>query len=433
MNFSENWHTISRDLIYQASRCLQCFDAPCEKACPVHIPIPRFIRMLKSGNVSGAAEEIKAANTLANICGRICPEEVFCQAVCIRTGVDEPVAIRELHDFATHQEAVRGFRRPVLSGIRAGKNQVAIIGAGAAGLSCAFELRKLGIRAVLFDLLAESGGIPAHVIPRWRMDQQSVSRDLRFLCRYVGKPLQVREPVSLREIQNRFRAIFLATGLWLDRRLEIPGEAMPEVFHAIDYLSLARHNRTKISGFEKVVVIGGGNVSLDVATTAKQLGARDVTLTYRRSPLEMKTWKAEKQAAEGNGVQFAYQLQPVEILGIDNRVAGVRCQRTWMSDQLDSSGRRIAVPDPSTRVEIPADAVVVSIGQDSAVQFDRPIVQNDNGVVRVDENYMTSEPGIFAGGDLVRGEGTVVQAVADGRQAAHSIFRYLTRKIHAMP
>ncbi len=412
-------------LIYETSRCLQCYNAPCEQACPVHIPIPRFIRMLKSGNVIGAAEEIKSANTLANICGQICPEEIFCQSVCCRAQIYEPVAIRQLHDFATRFESEKGFSEPQIPTSLHEPVDVAVIGAGPAGLSCAFELRKMGTGCRLFDRFEKSGGVPAHIIPSWRLAFGALDYDLQFLHRYLPAPQVLTKTVSLAEFKKKYRIIFIATGLWLDRWLEIPGEEMPDVYHAIDYLSLARSGAERLAAYKNVVVIGGGNVSLDVAATAKKLGAEQVLLTYRRSPAEMKTWQAEKKAAQEAGVRFGYQLQPVEITGENSRVTGLRCVRTRMSEKTDDSNRRIAVPVSSSELKIPADAVLVSIGQDSSVFFEPVIEQSANGVVSVDENYMTSVPGVFAGGDLARGEGTVVQAVADGKKAARAIYDYL--------
>ena len=409
-------------------RCLQCFNAPCQEVCPTHIPIPRFIGMIRSGNILGAAEEIKSANCLANICGKICPEEIYCQAVCTRGKIDEPILIRELHDFATTFEADYGFRKPKIPESPAKKPEVAIIGAGSAGVSCAYELLKLGVSADLYDILEKPGGIPAHLVPQWRIAAKNLAFDIDFLLSYISKPKFLSEALSITKLRTKYKAIFLATGLWLDRRLEINGEKMPDVYHGIDYLALSRSSPASFSHYRQVVVIGGGNVSLDVATTAKKLGAEDVTLTYRRSPRELKTWKAEKKAAEQAGIQFVFQLQPIAILGIDNRVKALLCQRTKMLNKLDKSKRRIAVPDETTRVEIPADAVIVSIGQDSSFQLDLPIKQNSIGGVEVDKNFATNVPGIFAGGDLVRGEGTVVQAVADGQNAAHAITEFLQNK-----
>ena len=414
-------------IIVESSRCLQCYNAPCEQGCPVHIPIPRFIRMIKTGNLFGAAEEVKAANNLANICGRICPQEIFCQSVCSRLKIDEPVAIRELHDFVTSIEWQNQCKKPGVPGLKSKIADVAILGSGVAGISCAYELRKIGVSVELFDVFEEPGGIPTHVIPEWRMDREGLTRDLEFLEHFLPKTNVLKQPVFISEVRENFKAVFLATGLWLDRRLEVPGEEMEDVYHAIDYLSLAKLKPEKLSLFDRVVVVGGGNVSLDVATTAKMLGATEVTLTYRRSPAEMKTWKAEKKAAEESGVQFAFQVQPVKILGIDNRVAGLLCHRTVGSENNDSSNRRMYLPDESTRVEIPADAVIVSIGQNSSVQFDVSIKQDSQGVLKVNENFMTTEMGVFAGGDLIRGEGTVVQAVADGQKAAHAIVKFINK------
>ena len=412
-------------LIHEAARCLQCWNAPCESACPVHIPVPRFIAMLKSGNFLGAAEEIKAANTLANICGTVCPQEVFCQAACTRGKIGSPVAIRELHDLATAAEAASGFRQPVFAPIVKGCS-VAIVGAGPAGLSCALELLRCGIPPVLYDVSSRAGGVPAHVIPEWRIHQEAIDRDLNFLERFLPVPRQIRSPVSLRKLLSVHSAVFLATGLWRDRRLGIPGEDLKGVFYAMDYLRAARTAPEKISGFRKVIVVGGGNVSLDVAATARRLGAEEVMLTYRRSPLEMRTWKAEREAAEAAGVLMAYQTQPVEILGSSGGVRALKLQRTRMMEQVDDSGRRIAGPVSGSEFVLETEAVVVAVGQESAVEFDLPLERGPKGTVRTGAGFATSIPGVFAGGDLIRGEGTIVEAVADGKRAAKSIAAWLS-------
>ena len=221
-----------------AARCLQCFAAPCEQACPVHIPIPRFMRMLKSGNYFGAAEEIKSANTLANICGNICPAEIFCQTVCSRAKIDSPVAIRELHDFATTWEAAQGFRQPSLPELSVQPKTVAIIGAGPAGLSCAFELRKLGVPVTLVDSNPTPGGVPARLIPRWRLPTNVLQQDLDFLFDFLSPLKVIQEPISLSNLKKKYRVIYLAAGLWQDRRLNIAGEELPEVYYAVEYLNL---------------------------------------------------------------------------------------------------------------------------------------------------------------------------------------------------
>jgi len=381
--------------------------------------------MMKSENYFGAAEEIKSSNTLANICGSICPAEIFCQAVCSRAQIDEPVAIRKLHDFATTWEANQGCRWPDLTKLTPLPAVVAIVGAGPAGLSCAFELRKLGVVVTLFDSNPTPGGVPVRLIPRWRLPAKVLNHDLDFLFAFLP-PLEVlREPISLATLKKKYRVIYLATGLWRDRRLNIPGEDLPKVYHAMDYLNLTQTAPEEVSHFRRIAVVGGGNVSLDVATSAKRLGADEVILLYRRSPLEMKTWQAEKQAATAVGVQFAFQTQPVAILSTGGHVSALRCLHTEMSAERDASGRRIAVPIPSSETDFPADAVLIAIGQDSTLRLDLPLQQTANGRLLVDENGSTSAEGIFAGGDLIRGEGTVVQAVADGKQAAHAINKYL--------
>jgi dihydropyrimidine dehydrogenase (NAD+) subunit PreT len=411
---------------YEADRCLYCYEAPCTAACPVHIDIPGFIAMIRSGNLRGAAEVVKRANALANVCGNICPEEVFCQPVCNRSAIDSPIRIRELHHYATHDEAVRGFT-PLRTFQRVEK-RVAVVGGGPAGISCAFELSKMGYAATIFDKNG-LGGVPGSSIPAARLPDSELQADLRFLSDQFTVRRQKINDAGLMKLRNHFDAIFLAVGLGMDRALVIPGEHLAGVVPVLKFLEQARSNRGRISVGKNVVVVGGGNVSLDAAATAKRLKASSVKLIYRRGEQEMKVWTSELGEARRLGVEFSFLTLPVEIVGDNSgRVRGVRCRKTRLSGKRDASGRPIPVEIEGSEHVIPAETVIIAIGQDIPEGLFAEVARTRRGYLRVDKKFQTSVPGIFAGGDAIAGEGTIVQSVAQGKEAARSIHGYLAKK-----
>jgi dihydropyrimidine dehydrogenase (NAD+) subunit PreT len=405
----------------EAERCLQCHDAPCTAACPAHIDVPGFIRSIRSGNVSGAAETVRSANALANVCGAVCPQEIFCQAVCTRAKQDEPVAIRELHGFATREQTRRGFLHPHISPEPGGR--VAVIGAGPAGLACAFHLATLGHRVALYDRQAP-GGVPRTSIPAFRLRADELQGDVAFLSRFVdftGEHVDTRSITRLREEHD---ALFVAVGLGADKPLGLPGENLPGVEPVLQFLERAKANPDTPSPGTRVIVVGGGNVSLDAAATAKRLGASEVALIYRRGEQEMRVWTSELNEARRQGVQIAFLTTPVEIAGTA-RVTGVRCRRTRLSEKLDADGRRIPTDIPGSEFTMEADAVIVAIGQTPAADFMQLFTRTPRGYISVDAEFHTSLPSVFAGGDVTGGEGTIVQSVAQGKQAAQSIHRHI--------
>jgi dihydropyrimidine dehydrogenase (NAD+) subunit PreT len=410
----------------EAERCLQCFDAPCTQACPVHINIPVFIGMIRSGNIIGAAEVAKTSNALVNVCGKICPEETFCQSVCTRSKQDEPIKIRELHFFATQEEAKRGFS-PVKS-FSYLKMNVAVIGAGPSGLGCAFELSKYGYSVDVFDK-GKPGGVPRKSIPAFRLANKELESDTKFLLKYFSLKKKTVNGTAFKQIQKSYDATFLAVGLGKDRPLGIPGEKLKGVLPVLEFLESAKANPNKTKIGKQVVIIGGGNVSLDAAATAKRLGAESVVLIYRRSEKEMRVWKAELEEARNQGVEIRFLTNPAAVVG-KKKAEGVKCRRTKLSGQKDTSGRHIPVEVKGSEFIIPADAVILAIGQSIAADwlngFDR-----EKGYIKVDENFQTSLNGVFAGGDMIAGEGTIVQSVAQGKHAAQAIHEFLSGKLEA--
>ena len=408
----------------EAERCLQCADAPCTDACPTHIDIPKFIRMIWSGNVIGAAEVVKASNALANTCGKICPEEVFCQSVCTRAKQDSPIQIRELHFFATQTERKKGYSKtrlfPAIDGA------VAVIGAGPAGLSCAFELTKLGYKVTVYDK-GTVGGVPRNSIPSFRLRDEELESDTQFLSKFFRLKKEDVNRRLFEEIRHHHEAVFLAIGLGLDRPVGIAGERLKGVVPVLQFLHKAKNALTDISIGNRVVIIGGGNVSLDAAAAAKRLGAESVVLLYRRGETEMRVWKSELTEARKQGVELRFMTTPVAIVGKGD-VTGVMCRQTKLMNETDASGRRIPMEVRGSDFLLDADAVIVAIGQKVGAEWLEDFAKTENGTIKVNNNFQTSVAGVFAGGDMVLGEGTIVQSVAHGKQAAHAIHEYVSKK-----
>ncbi len=407
----------------EAERCLQCFDAPCIAACPTHIDVPKFISMIRSGNVIGAAEVVKTSNAMANTCGKICPEEIFCQSVCTRGKEDTPIQIRELHFFATQQEREKGFSAPKMSA-RSSKN-VAVVGAGPAGLGCAFELAKLGHRVDIYDG-GKPGGVPRSSIPAFRLAERELESDTKFISRFFTLKKRVVDAKGFDRIRKTYEATFLAVGLGEDRMPGIPGEKLRGVLSVLSFLERAKAQPSGLKLGKKVIIVGGGNVSLDAAATAKRLGAENVILIYRRSEKEMRVWKSELGEARKQGVEFRFLVNPVRVIG-KKKVEGIECRRTRLSKQKDNSGRPVPVEVKGSGFVLAADTVIIAIGQTIGVAWLHELDRR-GGYVKVGKDFATSVQGVFAGGDMIAGEGTIVQSVAHGKHAARAIHQYLTAK-----
>jgi len=403
----------------EAERCLQCFDAPCVQACPTHIDIPAFIAMIKTGNVRGAAEVIKSSNALANVCGKVCPEEVHCQSVCNRAHEDTPIMIRELHLHATQHEAKSGYSP--LKTMPAREQSVAVIGAGPAGLGCAFELAKHGYATTVFEAIAP-GGVPRSSIPSFRLATRELQDDVKFLSPHFKVRKESITPKRLAELREKYDAVFVGVGLGKDKVLGVKGENLTNVFPVLQFLESAKWGKVKVG--KRVVVVGGGNVSLDAAATAKRLGADEVTLVYRRGENEMKVWKSELEEARKQGVEIRFLTNPVAILG-SGKVKGIKCRKTELSKKKDASGRPIPVEVKGSDFVLQADTVVIAIGQVVGAALVRDFALTSKGFIAVDKKFRTSIKGVYAGGDAISGEGTIVQSVAHGKAAARAIHDYL--------
>ncbi|MFA6075247.1 MAG: FAD-dependent oxidoreductase [Negativicutes bacterium] len=392
-----------RTAMEEATRCLLCHDEPCSKACPAGTEPGRFIRSIRFRNFKGAAEIIREANVLGGCCARICPAGQLCEGECSRTGIDRPIDIRGLQRFAIEQEQIFGME--TLKTASSKNQRVACVGAGPASLACAAEMAKLGYQVEIFEKMPLAGGMMSYGITPARLPQAVIEHDIAQIIKlgvkiHYGHSLS--EKLSISELRNEFAAIFIGVGLWCSRPIEIEGGQLTGVYNAIDYLARAR---TGCSGFtvgNDVVVIGGGDTAMDCAATAKMLGAANVTIVYRRTVAEAPADIEEVENIQAMDISIITRFKPLKIEGQD-KVSGFIAQGT----------------DDYSQLKLKADQVVFAIGQ-------LPSCWRESTVkLTVDEDMVVSTDGLFAGGDIVNGGSTVVQAVADGKKAARSIAKYL--------
>ncbi len=422
------------EAVEEASRCLQCRNAPCIKGCPVGIDIPAFIRRVKECDPAGAISMIKASNALPAVCGRVCPQETQCQGVCTLGKRFEPVAIGRLERFCADWESEHEACCPPIAP-STGK-RVAVIGAGPAGLTAAGELRKLGHDVTVFELLHVAGGVLMYGIPEFRLPKAIVKREIDGL-RSMGVQIKVNQVIgriaTVREmLAEGFDAVFVGTGAGLPQFLGVPGESLNGVYSANEFLTrtnLMRAYRfpeydTPLRVGRRVVTVGGGNVAMDSARTALRLGALESTIVYRRSEEELPARREEVHHAKEEGVNFRLLTNPVAFLGEKGRVSGVRCLRMELGEP-DASGRRRPVPVSGSEFEIEADSVIVAIGNGPhplVLQTTPGLELNRAGNIVADaETGATSIRGVYAGGDIVTGAATVIEAMGAGKRAARAI------------
>ncbi len=430
----------------EAMRCLHCPTAPCQEACPVHNDIPAALLLLEKGDILGAAEKFRETSNLPDLCGRLCPQEKLCEGECVvgfairPDGRQEPpVSIGKLEAFvADYQRRTTGLPLPPLPP-PTGK-RVAVIGAGPAGLAVAEELAKRGHAVTVYDAWPEPGGVLRYGIPNFKLNKEILEAKIDFLRRlgilFVGNTFLGRD-MTIDDLFDRgFHAVFLGTGASVGSRLGIEGEELDEIYTATDFLvrgnlkpdELPESMREPIRVGRNVVVIGGGDTSMDCVRTAVRLGAEKVTCVYRRTEEEMRGREEERRHAKEEGVDFLFLTIPLRFIGENGKVKAIECQRMELGPP-DETGRRTPIPVPHSNFLLPADTVVVAIGYnvDETVPKAAPGVEADRwNRIKVDpETKRTTRPGVFAGGDNVNGADLVVTALADGRRAALAIHEYL--------
>ncbi len=449
-NFDEVYHGFDLESgIIEANRCIQCPSAPCQDACPVHNDIPGAFRLLELGDIDAAANKFRETSNLPDMCGRLCPQEKLCEGNCVvgfairPGGVKEPpVTIGKLEAFlADEQRRMYGGLEPIPLIPAPTGHRVAVIGSGPAGLAVGEELTKLGHDCTIFEAWPEPGGVLVYGIPNFKMKKELVDAKIEFLRRigvkfvvntWIGRDVGLDQLIS-----EGFSAVFLGTGAGVGNALKIPGEdEFSGIYAATDFLvrgnltpeQLPAEQQAPLVMGERVVVIGGGDTSMDCVRTAVRLGAKDVTCVYRRTEAEMLGRAEERKNAKEEGVRFEFLTVPLRFVGDNGQVTGVECQRMELGEP-DESGRRRPVPVKGSEYILSADTVAIAIGYnaDPLIPTSTPGVRaNRWHLVEVNpETGQTSRPGIFAGGDNVNGADLVVTALADGRRAAAAMHEYL--------
>jgi glutamate synthase (NADPH/NADH) small chain len=410
----------------EAARCLFCDDAPCTRACPTHIDVPRFIRQILHRDELGSAATILEANVFGGSCARACPTEVLCEGACVdRTLLKAPVQIGRLQRHACEAAATAGAWDWLFTpGPPTGK-RIAVIGSGPAGLSCAHALRRLGHEVVVYEALGVPGGLDTLGIAAYKLTTEFALDEIA-LIRRVGIDIKLNHRVDGEEIRtllNTFDAVFLGIGMGRTMPLGIAGEDRAGVWEALDFI-FQTHTRPlgDCTVGDDVLVIGAGNTAIDVATAARRLGARNVTIAYRRSEALMPAFAYEYELAKSDGVRFEWFAQPLRIVAENGATRGVEFVRTELEDP---GSRRGAVrPIPGSSFVLPADMVVKALGQEPLLDLlaALPGLRHNGGRILVDPaTGATSVAGLFAGGDCLRNGGEVVEAVQDGKIAAQGI------------
>lgn len=444
-NFDEVPYGYTPDeAVEEASRCLQCKRPTCREGCPVEVDIPGFIGLIKEGKFLEACYKVKEKNALPAVCGRVCPQEIQCESLCLVGKKGEPVAIGNLERFVADYEAEKGEvkipEKPKPTG-----RKVAIVGSGPGGLTCAADLIQSGHQVTLFEALHKPGGVLIYGIPEFRLPKVIVEREVEYI-KNLGVELVLNAVIgklhTIDELLNNqaYDACYIGIGAGLPMFLGIPGENLNGVYSANEFLTRANLMKaylfpeydTPIKRGKRVAVFGGGNVAMDSARVALRLGAEKVYLIYRRSEAEMPARKAEVHHAHEEGIEFVLLTNPTRFID-DGRgnVCGVECIKMELGEP-DESGRRRPIPIKGSEFEIGIDVAIPALGTKANPLLTKTVPDlrlNKRGYIVADEETgMTSKPGVFAGGDIVTGAATVILAMGAGRKAANAINEYLKWK-----
>lgn len=422
--------------LVEANRCLFCYDAPCIKQCPTSINIPKFIKQITTDNIKGSAHTIFESNIFGGGCSRVCPVEKLCEGSCVYNLLHEaPIPIAKLQRYSTEKaikEKWQLFKRKTLpnsppDGGDGGK-KVAIIGAGPAGLSCAHVLSREGIDVTVLEKESKGGGLMTYGIAAYKVTPEFCQDEVDFITSLGGITIEynkeIGKNISLAELKVQYDAVFLGIGVGLARKLEIPGEEMEGVVDAIEFIyNLRSKTFNQIPVGDKVAVIGLGMTAIDAATQAKRLGAKEVTIVYRRTQDEMPCTQVELDIAMLDGCIIKWLAAPKEIIGLDNKITQLICSEMELG-VADASGRKSPV-DTGKTFSLEVDMIIKAAGQTPFKELvDQNDLQNTSGKIVVKDNATNIE-GIFAGGDCVNGGKEVVDAVQAGKDGAVAILAYL--------
>ena len=427
--------------VNEAKRCLNCKNKPCRTACPVQIDIPAFIERVANEDMEGAYQIIAQSSSLPAVCGRVCPQEKQCESKCVRGIKGESVGIGRLERFVAdwHRENCKDApEMPVQNG-----HKVAIIGAGPSGLTAAGDLAKMGYKVTVYEALHLAGGVLVYGIPEFRLPKIIVQKEIDNLKAIgvdietnmvIGKVLTIDE---LFEMGNE--AVYIGSGAGLPRFMNIPGESLKGVYSANEYLTRINlmkafkpGSKTPIKHSKKVAVVGGGNVAMDAARSAKRMGAEEVYIVYRRGMEELPARKEEVEHAEEEGIIFKTLTNPVEVLGNEaGEVCGMRCVEMELGEP-DASGRRRPIVKEGSEFVLDVDTMIMSIGTspNPLIRSTTPGLEtNAKGCIVTDgDNGLTTREGVYAGGDAVTGAATVILAMGAGKAAAKAIDEYIKNK-----
>lgn len=428
--------------IEEAERCLNCKHKPCVKGCPVNVKIPEFIKLVAEGKFEEAYNKIRETNSLPAVCGRVCPQESQCEKYCVRGIKGEPVAIGRLERFVADWYIAN--REMKIDDVEKNGKKVAIIGSGPAGLTCAGDLAKMGYEVTIFEAFHTPGGVLMYGIPEFRLPKTLVQKEIdnvRQLGVDIKTNMVIGKVLSLDELMEDegFDAVFIGSGAGLPSFMGIPGENLNGVYSANEFLT--RINLMKAYKFpeydtpvkvgKNVAVVGGGNVAMDAARSAKRLGAENVYIVYRRSEEEMPARLEEVHHAKEEGIIFKLLTNPVKITGTeDGWVNGMECVEMELGEP-DSSGRRRPVPKSGSEHIVDVDLVIIAIGQspNPLIKSTTPGLETQKwgGIITEEETGATSKEGVYAGGDAVTGAATVILAMGAGKNAAKAIDEYLRK------
>ena len=425
----------------EARRCLNCPKKPCVSACPVQIDIPAFIACVTSEDLEGAYRVLSASSALPAVCGRVCPQENQCEGKCVRGVKGESVAIGRLERFVADWHREHCDEQPSVP--QQNGHRVAVIGAGPSGLTAAGDLAKLGYAVTVYEALHLAGGVLVYGIPEFRLPKRIVQKEIDGLKAMgvqiltnmvIGKVLTIDELFEM-----GFEAVYIASGAGLPRFMGIPGESLKGVYSANEYLTRINlmkayqpGSKTPIKKSRRVAVVGGGNVAMDAARSAKRLGAEEVYIVYRRGMQELPARREEVEHDQEEGIIFKTLTNPVEVLGDENGcVCGMRCVEMELGEP-DASGRRRPVVKEGSEFTLDVDTMIMSIGTspNPLIRSTTPGLEtNRHGcIVTNGEDGLTSREGVYAGGDAVTGAATVILAMGAGKQAARAIDAYIRGK-----
>jgi len=445
-NFTEVALGYNKELALQeAQRCIQCKNRACVKGCPVEVPIPEFISLLREEKFKDALEVIKQKNVLPGICGRVCPQESQCEAFCTlgKAKGSNPVAIGRLERFLADWDLQNNGTNRLetqIEGETNTKTKVAIVGAGPAGLTCAGELANLGYEATIFEAFHVPGGVLVYGIPEFRLPKEIVKIEIDKL-KDLGVKIIINSVIgkthTLDELrQMGFKAFFVGVGAGLPTFLKIPGVKLNGVLSANEYLTRVNlmkaydpHYDTLVDHGKRVAVLGGGNVAMDAARTSLRLGAEKVMIIYRRSESELPARREEYEHAVEEGIEFYFLRNPTMIIGDqEGFVKSIKLIKMDLGEP-DASGRRRPTAIPDSEYKIDTDLVIMAIGANANPLLPKStpgLALNKWGYIKVNDSLQTSIPDVFAGGDIVTGAATVISAMGAGKKAASSIHRFLS-------